>query len=367
MKNRYFFIDNLRWVVVLLVLIYHVFYNFNAVGVIGGIGGFATEQWQDVVCTTLNPWFMTLLFVLAGASSRYALQRRTTKEFRRERTRKLLVPATIGMLFIGAVLGWINTTISGGWDNMPEGMPLVVKYFILVISGTGPLWFIQDLFIFSLLLLAVRKVASGERIDKWLAQATERSLILVVAGLMPLIWGVAQSHIDNPSMILGIANLYRPIYYFVVFLVGYYILSSESLHEMIARRCWWFIAVAAVTGVVFCTKLYGADYTSPTAIQSLWCNLYCWAMTMAMIGSFKRWYDRTSPFAGYMTRSSYGLYIVHMIVCSSACLILKGCGLPVWSIYGLAIAATFVGSVVLWEILRRITFIRWCVFGIKKS
>ena len=54
MKNRYFFIDNQRWVVVVLVLIYHVFYNFNAVGVIGGIGGFAPEQWQDVVCTALN-------------------------------------------------------------------------------------------------------------------------------------------------------------------------------------------------------------------------------------------------------------------------------------------------------------------------
>ena len=81
MKNRYFFIDNLRWVVVVLVLIYHVFYNFNAVGVIGGIGGFAPEQWQDVVCTALNPWFMTLLFVLAGASSRYALQHPPPKSF----------------------------------------------------------------------------------------------------------------------------------------------------------------------------------------------------------------------------------------------------------------------------------------------
>ena len=56
MKNRYFFIDNLRWVVVLLVLIYHVFYNFNAVGVFGGIGGFATEQWQDTSHQMVRIW-----------------------------------------------------------------------------------------------------------------------------------------------------------------------------------------------------------------------------------------------------------------------------------------------------------------------
>ena len=31
-RQRYYFIDNLRWVTVVLVLIYHVFYNFNALG-----------------------------------------------------------------------------------------------------------------------------------------------------------------------------------------------------------------------------------------------------------------------------------------------------------------------------------------------
>ena len=35
MNQRYHFIDNLRWVTVVLVLIYHVFYNFNAQGVFG--------------------------------------------------------------------------------------------------------------------------------------------------------------------------------------------------------------------------------------------------------------------------------------------------------------------------------------------
>lgn len=366
MKNRYYFIDNLRWVCVVLVILYHIFYNFNAVGVVGGVGSFADEQWQDIVCSALNPWFMTLLFILAGASSRYALQHRTTKEFRHERTRKLLVPSTIGVLLFGWILGWATTTASGGWANMPEGMPFIAKYFILAISGTGPLWFIQDLFIFSLLLLAVRKIMSADLIDKWVNKASERYLGIVIIGMLPLLWGVAQSHIDAPSIISGIANLYRPIYYCVTFIVGYYLFSSERLHNILARYYWCFIIVATVAGVGFCTKFYGEDYSSPIAIQGLWCNLYCWAMTMAMIGTFKRWYDHTSKFAEYMTRSSFGLYVVHMSVCSNACLLLKGSSLPIWGIYLLALVATFAGSIILWEILRRIPFIRWCIFGIEK-
>ena len=90
-------------------------------------------------------------------------------------------------------------------------------------------------------------------------------------------------------------------------------------------------------------------------------------MTLAMMGCFKRWANGTSKFAEYMTRSSFGLYIVHMTVCTAVCLWLKTTALPLWSIYSLAIAITFVGSVVLWEILHRIPLVRYCVFGMKKS
>ena len=38
--KRKFWIDNLRWVTVLLVLLYHVIYFYNNKGVFGGVGGF---------------------------------------------------------------------------------------------------------------------------------------------------------------------------------------------------------------------------------------------------------------------------------------------------------------------------------------
>ncbi len=364
-RQRYYFIDNLRWVIVVLVLIYHVFYNFNAQGVFGGIGGFAERQWQDVVCTVLYPWFMTLMFLLAGMSSRYALQRRSSKEFRRERTRKLLVPSTLGLLVFGWVLGFVNMRAGGG--VLPEEMPVVVKFLIGVISGTGPLWFIQDLYVFSLLLLVVRKVLSADRVEAWLERLSGQGLSLTLVALLPLLWALAQTQIDNAGAFSGLLNLYRPVYYFVVFLVGYYVFASRRVHAYLARYSTALGIAAMVAGVVFCLKFYGADYTAPAVLQSVWCSLYCSSATLALIGLFKRRYDCTTPFSRYMTRSSYGLYIVHMTVCTSVCLWLKSTALPVWSIYVLALIATFVGSVVLWEVMRRIPFVRWCVFGIKKN
>ena len=367
MKSRYCFIDNLRWVTVLLVLIYHVFYNFNGLGVFGAIGGWGEGQWQDTVCTALNPWFMTLLFVLAGASSRYALARRTTTEFRKERVRKLLLPVTVGLFVFGWVLGVVNVTAADGWAQMPAEMPLFVKYLIACGSGTGHLWFIQDLLGFSLVLLVVRRWLSVERVDEWLTRLSERGLWLVLVALMPLLWALAQTQNDNPTAVQGLLNLYRPAYYLVTFLLGYYIFSSERVHAFLAKMWVWLVALAVVAGVGFCWEFYGKDYTAPDAIQSLGCSLYAWAMTLAMMGAFKRWCDHTSTFATYMTRSSFGIYVVHMAVCSWACWLLKGITLPIWSIYVLALVITLLGSVVTYELLHRIPFLRWAIFGIKKT
>ena len=364
MKQRYYFIDNLRWVTVALVLIYHVFYNFNAQGVFGGIGGFREHQWQDVICTALYPWFMTLMFILAGASSRYALQHRTVKEFRRERTRKLLVPSTLGLLLFGWVLGLVNMKAGGG--VLPEGLPVVAKYLITVVSGTGALWFIQDLYIFSLLLLVVRKVLDADRVEAWLGRLSVKGVSFVLLGFFLLLGLLAQTQIDEVGTFDGLLNLYRPIYYFGVFLVGYYIFSSERIHDYLAARYLTFGILAVIWSVYFCMCNYGADYTSPAVLQSFSCNMYCWSMVLALFGLFKHRYNCTTSFSQYMTRSSYGLYIVHMTVCTASCLWLKSTALPVWSIYVLALIATFAGSVVLWEVLRRIPFVRWCLFGVKR-
>lgn len=363
-RRRHLFLDNIRWVVVMLVLLYHVFYNYNSLGVFGGIGGFKADQWQDIVGTLLNPWFMTLLFVVAGASARYTLERHTTKEFRIERRRKLLIPSTLGIAVFGWILGLINT-MNAGFD-IPEATPYWVIYLISLPSGTAHLWFIQDLFIFSLLLLLARKVLDVERVERWFSTLPKYAMTLVMVSLFGVFYFASLTQLDNPSPAMGLFNLYRPIYYFTTFIAGYYIFSSEEVHNYLASRAKILVCIAVMSAAAFAIRYYGVDYTLPSVIQSPLCSLFCWAMVLAMIGAFKRWADKTSTLAHYMTRSSFGVYIVHMTVCSATCILLKHTALPIWSIYTITIITTYLGSFLLWEILRRVPFVRWAVFGIKR-
>ncbi|MBP5218227.1 MAG: acyltransferase family protein [Bacteroidales bacterium] len=176
---RKHWLDNLRWVTVLLVLFYHVIYFFNNKGVFGGIGGFGDgPQYQDVVMYILYPWFMPLLFLLAGISARYALEKHTAREWFKARTRKLLVPGTIGLLVFHWMTGYFNTAVAareGALDNITG----VGRYIMWAFSGIGPLWFIQLLWLLCAVLLLVRALDRKDRFRDWCGKAGIVVLILL--------------------------------------------------------------------------------------------------------------------------------------------------------------------------------------------
>jgi len=111
---RLHYLDNIRWATVLLVLFYHVCYMFNGVGALGGIAGAKSLACFDAVLYFVYPWFMVLLFLIAGISARYALQKYSGREFIRLRVRKLLVPSTLGLFVLHWITGYLNIKMGGG-------------------------------------------------------------------------------------------------------------------------------------------------------------------------------------------------------------------------------------------------------------
>ena len=183
---RKYYLDNLRWLTVLCVVVYHVIYIFNGVIPALVVGPFHPNQWQDAVQYLLYPWFMVLLFVVSGVSARLALEHQSPGEFARSRTRKLLVPSTLGLLAFQWIGGWVNMQVVGGGQLPPE-LPLPVRWLILSVSGTGVLWYIQTLWLFSMILLLVRKVEKGK-----LAALCGRTPVWVMVLLAVPLWISAQ-------------------------------------------------------------------------------------------------------------------------------------------------------------------------------
>ena len=359
---RKHWIDNLRWVTVLLVLFYHVIYFYNNKGVFGGIGGFGDgPQYQDVVMYILYPWFMPILFILAGIGARYALERHSGKEWFRARTRKLLVPGTIGLFVFHWMVGYFNTVVASR-EGVFDGVPAVAKYFIMAFSGIGPLWFVQVLWLLCLVLLLVRALDKEDKFWNWCGKAGIVPVILL--GI--LFWAGEQTMIKNPrpESLDGLLNLYKPLFYLIPFLLGYFVFSHDEVQEKLSKVWAPLLVCAAISGIILIVTTFGQDNTSPEYLGSPLNCLYGWLMCLAMMAWFKAKFDYTGKFAGYMTKSSYGIYIVHYLVIAAIGYTLKvHTNLPPLAMYAILTVAVFSLSPLLYEAIRRIPVVKWCVLG----
>ncbi|NCC07338.1 MAG: acyltransferase [Clostridia bacterium] len=351
---RKYYLDNIRWLTVALVLVYHVFYLFNAVGVLGGVGSFTPVQYQDAVLYFAYPWFMVLLFIVAGMSTRYALKTRTEKQFFKERTLKLLVPSTLGLLVFQWIVGWLNMTIGGGMEFIPAFM----RYPIMALSGTGPLWFIQMLWLFSALLLIIRKLDKNDKLY-YLGGKCNTAVLLLL--FLPM-WGASQ--ILNAPVI----TTYRFGIYFLAFLLGYFVFSHDAVMDKIEKLHIPALIAAIVLGIAYVFYFFGENYAADACLKHIFTSVYLWVAVIAVLGCGKAWLNCTSPFASYMTRESFGIYIVHYVVALSVCYLLKNyTALPAAASYLIALAAVLLLSPALYEVIRRIPIIRFFVLGIKKE
>ena len=352
---RKHFLDNLRWGTVLSVLVYHVFYLYNAEGVLGGVGAFSEVQYQDAYLYFVYPWFMVLLFLIAGISSRYALLRQTPREFVRARTRKLLVPSTLGLFVYHWIGGWLYIHRIGG--DTSGDIPAALRYPIEAVSGSGPLWFIQLLWVFSLLLLLVRKLDKDDRFYDFCGKA---SLPVLLALLVP-VWGAAQ--ILNAPVI----TTYRCGIYFTAFLLGYFVFAHDAVQERLAKVWLPLLLAAVLAGIGYTAYYFGQNYADDACLKHVFTNAYLWLMVLALLATGRAWWDKTSAFADYMTRSEFGIYVVHYIIALYACWALKTfTALPPACDYLLSCAAVLLISPAAYELLRRIPVIRWLLFGIKQ-
>lgn len=354
---RKYYIDNIRWITVLLVALYHVIYMYNGVVTAGVIGPFSKVQYQDALQYLLYPWFMVILFIISGMSSRYYLENHTIKEFIVSRTRKLLVPSTIGLFVFQWILGYFNMAISNAFAFMPDTMPKIILYFIMCMSGTGVLWYIQLLWLFSLGLALIHKFEKGK-----IYSVCEKTNLVILILLGILVWGSAQI-LNTPIIVV-----YRFGIYGFCFLLGYFVFAHETVIERLSKY-WHILTVVAIAlGIGYVCYYFGENYAEAPVVSSLFSIAYGWMAVLAIFAIMKKWGDYTSPFATWMTKKSFGLYVFHYLPLAAVAYYMnRYTEISALQSYLIAGIATFVGGFLLYEIVSRIPVLRWCVLGIKKE
>jgi peptidoglycan/LPS O-acetylase OafA/YrhL len=170
-QSRLAWIDNLRTLMIVLVVNMHACVTYSHVG-----SWYRMEEPEPAMPVKivfmfwqghLQAFFMGLLFFLAGAFAHHSLARRGTGEFLRERGRRLGLPSLLFMLLVQPFMLYVLL----GHPHIPDRPSLATLYgrYLTsgrVLSGNGPMWFALALLVFCAVLAGVRvwkpaKVASA--------------------------------------------------------------------------------------------------------------------------------------------------------------------------------------------------------------
>ena len=156
MKARLLYIDNLRWVMIMLVVSMHAAVTYSHLGSwyymedrtvsAAETGLFATYQ------ATLQSFFMGFLFFIAGYFVPGAYDSKGPGKFIRDRAFRLGLPLLFFVLILQPVAIYCIGLFHGE-DVAPNGFIGLYSHYITSghwLGGTGPLWFCEALLIFCL-------------------------------------------------------------------------------------------------------------------------------------------------------------------------------------------------------------------------
>lgn len=280
--------DNLKWITILWVVVFHVASMFNTCGMPLGVSpGLAAF---DLAGYFAYPWIMPLMFLLAGMGAKYALERRTTRDFLRDRVKRLLLPLLATLILIAPLLcAFTWWSIGASFSQMAEALPLPVVCLIALLAGMGPQWFLPVLFLYTLLLLPVRRLDLGRRWG-WPGLAVTALLFWLASRLLP-----------GPDRFLA---------YFASFLMGYWVFSREDVLERLKGARWPLVAVAAAAFLLSLARYWGTSFSDPGFLSHPATALFAWSFCLAALGGAQVWLEKPHPF---WTDRGFTLYLFHYL------------------------------------------------------
>lgn len=346
--KRINYVDNLRWMAVALLTLFHAAIAYNAWGEANYIH-LEESRGLSVVVILIAPWFMPLMFLLAGVATRFSLRKRSYGAFAKERLLRLGLPMLFGVAVISPVLSFVADVSHNGYaGNYFEHYGVFFTKFTDLTGYDGGfcfghLWFILVLLLFSMAVLPLFAMT----------KKAGRSFELAI-GLVAAILAIAAFDVK----LIG-----KPLVtYLCAYLVGYYLLSDRDFVLRLVKWKWVLLSLfvlASVANAVLFVYVGGHEMLNDV------CNGASFVFgVLAAICVGHDYLDFSNRVTKYCAGISYVFYIVHfpiVLLCQYGLLRLGvSAGLNFWLTLLAAYPVTFVAC----ALIRKVKIGR-VLFGLK--
>lgn len=344
--GRLAFVDNLRGLSILLVVLIHLAILY------GGLGSESILRREPgALATFLSAWYsfsalafvLGLMFWIAGLFTPGAYDRKGPARFLRDRLVRLGGPLLIYDLLVNPIIVYLR-----GVDGQAAGASLadfVGGYTGFVTGiGTGPTWFVWNLLLFNLVYVAWRLAT---RADTTAAPAAipprpravlAYTLALAAATfLIRLAWPMGWSNWLN----LRLPFYAQYVSLFVLGLAAFHGRWLDGLPDVSGGR--WLIlgglAVMAFPLLAFATPDFGRLFGGPDWMAlafAVWESVVCVALGLGLTLFFRRRFNTQGRLARWISANAYAVYIFHVPVIFFVTLALRALTIPPLLLLGLA-------------------------------
>lgn len=359
---RLHYIDNLRWMAILMLFPFHAAFVFCPQWYGFYVSSVHSSTAARCLVVAVEPWIMPLLFCIAGLSMKFALQKRTPRAYLKERVAKLLVPFLAGLVLICPVIAYYALKFHTGYTGSFAGAfahffssvhTIQARNGILGDFSVDHLWFIIFLFIVSAGALGM--ILLGRRMARVHLNHGTVNLPVMVLLFVP-VWLLNFAGFNMTG--------YSLVSYFAMFLIGYSLLATDSARARLEQ--YWASLLAAWVVLTIGVMWIGGILLTHDEVFSGYSALYVltgWIGVLALMGAGRHLLDRTNNFAVYMGAASYPVYILHQAVLVVTAYYVVMLAIPPVLQYLALVVISLLLTFACYEILRRIPGVRF-LFGI---
>ncbi|WP_172448497.1 acyltransferase family protein [Caulobacter mirabilis] len=321
-----------------------------------------TFAWLAEAILATGPWRLTLLFLVSGAALRFMARRLTPGAMAKARMERLLPPLLFGILFLVPPQAWLESVDKGTWDQgllawwlhqfspaeILRGIPVNHIWFVLYITvytfaAAALMCFPRALAWFEALI--------GGRLHGWKLIFLP-IVYLALARILLFPWFGLTNHLPvdwyNHAISLG------------AFLFGFAIALKDEVWADFER---WRVPALIMALVSLALLMW---MTAHPGGRAFWAIpkyvVYAvnqWTAIAAILGYGSRYLRNTDgPALRYVTDAVFPCYLAHQTILVIAIFVLKGLNQPAWIEAPWLVGITLGGSLLTYEIVRRLGPIR---------
>jgi hypothetical protein len=361
--NRILFLDNLRTAMIFLVVLYHAGAVYESSGIFASfwlVDDPATNDVVGLVNIVVDLFVMPTIFFVSGYLAPISLRRRPGWSFLAQRFRRLMVPWVIAMLTLVPLYKVIFLYSRG----LPQQHWTTYFHFSNGIFSQSWLWFLPVLFLFDALFW----VGAKARI-----RPPRISLPAAVAAVfvISVVYGFALSMTGHTgwtkTALLDFQNE-RLLVYFLVFLLGALSFrlrvfdrtpAGKGLYIAAACTAWipLNVYIIVLLNLILRPGQYFVSLTVDLLVLWIAAQLSMLTMLYLLVAGGRFWWNRQGRLGRALSESSYGVYIIHLVVVGGGALLLLNVAVPsLWKAVILTLSAWVASNVLVYgyrELVKR--------------